>query len=227
MFPSEADPSVPMLLNGVFAFKTSTWAAMASSDDLEAKLKHLLGGSQWPAEDEAQITELAKAMAATAVPQEPCAVASSVWCSDVGSGKCVLVGDAAHAMHPSLGMGVNSELEDAYLLSLYLSGRVEPGDKVPDGATAWYHFRERIRVPGRVLRGEQLTAAIAAYSALRGREVRALVSTSHIRGLIGVWGLGKFWFYVVEPLQSLLAKRLPAVVPQPTMRLHAAGQVSY
>ena len=39
-----------------------------------------------------------------------------VYCSKLGSGRCVLVGDAAHAVSPDIGAGASSAMADATLL---------------------------------------------------------------------------------------------------------------
>lgn len=70
-------------------------------------------------------------------------------CSKIASGRAVLLGDAAHAMSPNLGMGCNSALADAQVLGSCV-------------ATA----------------GGRPEALAAAYNAARSRDVRALTRIS-------------------------------------------------
>ncbi|WP_432563009.1 FAD-dependent monooxygenase [Kineococcus sp. SYSU DK003] len=70
-------------------------------------------------------------------------------------GRCVLLGDAAHAMTPDLGQGANQALEDAATLCALLTGtaRQQPGRESGRGFD---------REPGR-----DLEAALARYDRLR------------------------------------------------------------
>lgn len=85
-------------------------------------------------------------------------------------------------MHHILGMGVNSGLEDAYLLCLFLTGRIPRGARVPKDVLARHHFRSYAYNPARLLSRDELATAAADFSAVRSPEVRALTSTSHVRG---------------------------------------------
>jgi salicylate hydroxylase len=58
------------------------------------------------------------------------------------AGRCVLIGDAAHAMLPHQGQGANQTIEDAATLALCLA-EADPDD--PEPALAEYEARRRVR----------------------------------------------------------------------------------
>lgn len=78
-------------------------------------------------------------------------------------GRCVLLGDAAHAMTPNLGQGGNQALEDAATLVTLLSGSGGPdGAGGPDGIDAALAEFDRLRRPRtrRIARQARLLGAI-------------------------------------------------------------------
>ncbi len=77
-------------------------------------------------------------------------------------GRCVLLGDAAHAMTPNLGQGGNQALEDAATLTALLTG-VDGGDG--PGIDAALDTYDRLRRPR--------TQRIARQAALLGRVLQA------------------------------------------------------
>lgn len=140
----------------------------------------------------------------------------------------MVVGDAAHAMHPITSMGVNSGLEDAYLLHLFLTGRIDPEARVPKGVLARKHFYEAGEAPARVLSRAELLAAVAGFSAVRGPEVRALTSTAHVRGRMRQFKVNDPYSVVVEGiLGRWLNKLIPEVIPVNAVRAYAVGEKSY
>ena len=94
----------------------------------------------------------------------------------------MLVGDAAHTMHPVLGTGLNSALEDAFVLTLYLTGRVTGDTRVQHGMNSRWSFLSAAKKTPRTLNAMELVKAAAAFSAVRGPEVRAVVTVNHVRG---------------------------------------------
>lgn len=46
-----------------------------------------------------------------------CRKSGTVQCSKLGSGRCVLIGDAAHCTSPALGTGAASALQDGRILA--------------------------------------------------------------------------------------------------------------
>lgn len=59
------------------------------------------------------------------------------------SGRIVLMGDAAHALPPSSAQGVNQALEDAYTLTLVLSGVHDRSDlKLSEALATWQSHRQ-------------------------------------------------------------------------------------
>ena len=53
---------------------------------------------------------------------KPRSFGGAVWCNKLATGHIVLIGDAAHAMPPTLGLGMNAGLVDVHLLAMFLSG---------------------------------------------------------------------------------------------------------
>ncbi|KAL1846273.1 hypothetical protein Plec18167_005887 [Paecilomyces lecythidis] len=57
------------------------------------------------------------------------------------TGRVVIMGDAAHAMPPSSGQGVNQAFEDGYTLALLLSS-LSPKTKWTEALDYWHHLRQ-------------------------------------------------------------------------------------
>lgn len=71
------------------------------------------------------------------------------WISANGTGKIILVGDAAHAIPPSAGQGVNQAFEDVYTLSLTISALYNDAEKAEALSASlqkWQQWRlERVK----------------------------------------------------------------------------------
>jgi 2-polyprenyl-6-methoxyphenol hydroxylase-like FAD-dependent oxidoreductase len=95
------------------------------------------------------------------------------------AGRCVLVGDAAHVIHPLAGQGVNQGLQDAIALVTALTGRPR-GESV--GASAALRRYERERRIGNSVMAAMVNGLDAAFTGSGGvrawlaREAMAQVS---------------------------------------------------
>jgi 2-polyprenyl-6-methoxyphenol hydroxylase-like FAD-dependent oxidoreductase len=70
-----------------------------------------------------------------------CRAVSTVRCSKLGSGRAVLVGDAAHAFSPNLGCGAASGMQDGALLGACVAKHLEASGSWEGVADAWTHQR--------------------------------------------------------------------------------------
>ncbi|GKZ22364.1 hypothetical protein AbraIFM66951_011527 [Aspergillus brasiliensis] len=61
------------------------------------------------------------------------------WAS--ATGRTIIIGDAAHAMPPSSGQGVNQAFEDAYTLALMLTS-LPPRANLPEALSFWRNLRQ-------------------------------------------------------------------------------------
>lgn len=93
-----------------------------------------------------------------------------------GSGRIVLVGDAAHAMTPNLGQGAAQGIEDALSLALALRATFP---LVPSPASRPY--------PNAVLPSVDLEAALASFRSERTARVGPVVRQSRRMGAMGQW----------------------------------------
>jgi len=93
-----------------------------------------------------------------------------------GSGRIVLVGDAAHAMTPNLGQGAAQGIEDALALALALRATCSPG--LPTA---------RPPQPDAGLPSVDLEAAVASFRAARTARVGPVVRQSRRMGAMGQW----------------------------------------
>lgn len=80
-------------------------------------------------------------------------------------GRCVLLGDAAHAMTPNLGQGGNQAMEDAATLAALLAGAADAGEEVARAADE-----------------SGIDAALAEYDRLRRPRTQRI---AHRAGLLG------------------------------------------
>jgi 2-polyprenyl-6-methoxyphenol hydroxylase-like FAD-dependent oxidoreductase len=64
-----------------------------------------------------------------------------VRCSKLGSGRAVLVGDAAHAHSPNIGCGAASGMQDGALLAACVAKHLQAGGSLEGVADAWTHRR--------------------------------------------------------------------------------------
>ena len=80
-------------------------------------------------------------------------------------GRCVLLGDAAHAMTPNLGQGGNQAMEDAATLAALLAGAADAGAEGEAGIDAALAEYDRLRRPR--------TQRIAHRAGLLGRVLQA------------------------------------------------------
>jgi 2-polyprenyl-6-methoxyphenol hydroxylase-like FAD-dependent oxidoreductase len=96
-------------------------------------------------------------------------------------GRCVLLGDAAHAMTPDLGQGANQALEDAATLTRLLGGvaaSVHPDPAAVDGALGRYDALRRPRTRRLARRARALGAVAQARGPLTSRLRDALLRTT-------------------------------------------------
>jgi hypothetical protein len=70
-----------------------------------------------------------------------CRAVSFVRCSKLGSGRAVMVGDAAHAFSPNLGCGAASGMQDGVLLAACVAKHLEAGLCLDGIAETWTESR--------------------------------------------------------------------------------------
>lgn len=189
---------VPLADGRVYWFAVATLPAGTRFDDEHGTVTRLLEGWHAP---------VAELVAATA-PED-------VTRSDVHDlagpvptfrrGRCVLLGDAAHAMTPDLGQGANQALEDAATLTRLLAGVAAA--EVPDAGA--------------------VDAALDAYDALRrprtqrlARQARRVGAVAQARGPVAARVRDGLLRLVPDratarPLLAVQAWQPPAASPQP------------
>lgn len=100
-----------------------------------------------------------------------------------GSGRVVLVGDAAHALSPSSGQGASLALEDAAVLGRILGGGADPADVAAQLARRRQERVAYVIQQGRWLDGIKLLGPAGA--ALRDRVIMPLAGRRSARGGAG------------------------------------------
>jgi len=101
-----------------------------------------------------------------------------------GRGRIQLIGDAAHAMIPSIGQGACQAFEDSYILSRWLEAR-------PDPVEAFANFR-RVRIP-RVHGVQRLSFQNKDFKHMRDSTKQKDAIASGKRGMHG--DIGWIWGY--------------------------------
>jgi salicylate hydroxylase len=111
-----------------------------------------------------------------------------------GRGRIQLIGDAAHAMLPSVGQGACQAFEDSYILARWLEAR-------PDPVEAFANFR-RVRIP-RVHGVQRLSIENKNFKHMRDSAQQKEAITSGKRGVHGniawVWGYDPVGEWNKEP----------------------------
>jgi salicylate hydroxylase len=111
-----------------------------------------------------------------------------------GRGRIQLIGDAAHAMLPSVGQGACQAFEDSYILARWL-------EACPDPVEAFTNFR-RIRIP-RVHGVQRLSLENKEFKHMRDAAKQKESITSGKRGVLGnidwVWGYDPVTEWNKEP----------------------------
>jgi salicylate hydroxylase len=111
-----------------------------------------------------------------------------------GRGRIQLIGDAAHAMLPSVGQGACQAFEDSYILSRWLEARSDPVE-------AFANFR-RVRIP-RVHGVQRLSFENKDFKHMRDAAKQKESITSGKRGVHGniewVWGYDPLTEWNKEP----------------------------
>jgi len=95
-------------------------------------------------------------------------------------GRCVLLGDAAHAMTPDLGQGGNQAMEDAADLTARLHAQLADGPNAPAGVAAALDAYDRAR------RGRTQAVAARARSVGRVAQARGFLSAPLRNALLRV-----------------------------------------
>eukprot|EP00756_Hemistasia_phaeocysticola_P001072 Hpha_TRINITY_DN10779_c0_g1::TRINITY_DN10779_c0_g1_i1::g.43632::m.43632/K00486/KMO; kynurenine 3-monooxygenase len=185
--PKEAlDPAVHYIVNGVYVAKIpdGRWVAVMSTKDGDKSSEFLLSKEQSP-ENATKLREHLAARAPRVVHQfddeeytnffgRPTFTGAVTWVSKLSVDNwALLIGDAAHAVIPASGEGINSSLEDASVIQRMLS-RVYTADPPPDGnhLAAFLSQFEAERLPD----AHALTNI--AYSYARGGAKAALQSVA-------------------------------------------------
>jgi salicylate hydroxylase len=111
-----------------------------------------------------------------------------------GRGRIQLIGDAAHAMLPSVGQGACQAFEDSYILARWL-------EACPDPVEAFANFR-RVRIP-RVHGVQRLSQENKEFKHMRDAAKQKESITSGKRGVLGniewVWGYDPVTEWNKEP----------------------------
>jgi salicylate hydroxylase len=111
-----------------------------------------------------------------------------------GRGRIQLIGDAAHAMLPSVGQGACQAFEDSYILARWL-------EACPDPVEAFANFR-RVRIP-RVHGVQRLSQENKEFKHMRDAARQKESITSGKRGVLGniewVWGYDPVTEWNKEP----------------------------
>jgi len=111
----------------------------------------------------------------------------------------LLIGDAAHAMSPAVGVGINVAIQDAVAAANVLAGplraRQRDGRELPESLLA--AVQRRREVPVRIIQAVQQLAEHQVVAALKGRDASPfalrVVRAPGVRGLLarllglGVW----------------------------------------
>lgn len=146
----------PLADGRVYWFAVRSQPPGAPAPDRPAAVRELFGGWHDPIRD---LIESTPPESIQALPIEELAGPLPTF----RRGRCVLLGDAAHAMTPNLGQGGNQALEDAATLVTLLSGSGGPdGAGGPDGIDAALAEFDRLRRPRtrRIARQARLLGAI-------------------------------------------------------------------